>query len=212
MRIEVPDPVVDALRVALGPLIARLIDERVEQRRPLLLSISQVADELACSRGAVYSLIHNGHLEAIRSGRSYRVATAVLQAYVAELSKPTVERHVVSAARGPRAMPALRRREKQSTSAPSVEVASKPPRAPGQRRQRVPPRSVIADERWTVAQFAARWYGVEAANTLLSMAGIERRIENGEETFRYGDLLDWHDSHEDEFMEWLERFSGRAGR
>ncbi|MGH9920355.1 MAG: excisionase family DNA-binding protein [Nitrososphaerales archaeon] len=47
----------------------------MEQRRPLLLSVSQVADELSCSRASVFGLIHGGHLEAVRTGRSYRLAS-----------------------------------------------------------------------------------------------------------------------------------------
>ena len=49
MQIELPESVRDALRDVLTPVIERLIDQRVEQRRPLLLSVSQVAEELSCS-------------------------------------------------------------------------------------------------------------------------------------------------------------------
>ena len=84
MQVEIPDDVIDSLRDALSPLIERLIDEKVQQKRPLLLSVSQVADELACSRQSVYGLIRGGHLEAIRTGGRYRVASAVLDGYVDE--------------------------------------------------------------------------------------------------------------------------------
>jgi len=76
MQIELPAQVIDALRDALTPVIERLIDEKVEQRRPLLLSVTQVADELSCSRASVYGLIRGGYLAAIQTGRTYRVATA----------------------------------------------------------------------------------------------------------------------------------------
>lgn len=96
MLIELPDEVIGSLREALTPLIDRLIDERVEQRRPLLLTVTEVASELNCSRASVLGLIHSGNLEAIRIGRTYRVATATLVRYVGELTKPAVQREVVS--------------------------------------------------------------------------------------------------------------------
>jgi hypothetical protein len=51
MQIELPEQVADAFRDALTPVIERLVDERVEQRRAMLLSVAQVASELssACS-------------------------------------------------------------------------------------------------------------------------------------------------------------------
>jgi excisionase family DNA binding protein len=97
MQIEIPDTVIDALRESLAPILDRLIEERVEQRRPLLLSVTQVAEELNCSRASVFGLIRGGHLEAIRTGRSYRVATANFHEYVEELTKPSYDREVVSA-------------------------------------------------------------------------------------------------------------------
>jgi excisionase family DNA binding protein len=103
MQIEIPDSVIDALRESLTPIIDRLVADRVEQRRPMLLSVNQVAEELTCSRSSVYGLIHGGHLEAVRIGQSYRVATATLQEYVEELTKPAYRREVVST-RGNRAL------------------------------------------------------------------------------------------------------------
>lgn len=89
MQIELPDDVVDVLREALTPVIERLIDEKVEQRRPLLHSASKVADELSCSRASAYGLIRGGHLEAISVRQAYPVATATLHEYVEELARPT---------------------------------------------------------------------------------------------------------------------------
>lgn len=86
MQIELPDSIIDVLREALTPVLDLLITERVEQRRPLLLSVTQVAEELSCSRTSVFGLIHGGHLEAIQVGRGYRVATVTLQNYVEELT------------------------------------------------------------------------------------------------------------------------------
>jgi len=59
--------------------------------------VTKVANELSCSRVSVYGLIYGGHLEAIRIGRTYRVATATLQDYVEELTKSPYEREVVTA-------------------------------------------------------------------------------------------------------------------
>jgi excisionase family DNA binding protein len=169
MQIELPDQVIDAVRDALTPVIDRLIDERVEQRRPLLLSVTQVADELSCSRASVFGLIHGGRLEAIRTGRTYRVATATLQQYVDELSRPSYERDIVSARRTrTRAPRQAGRGPSNSRQAPATSVlpATRPPRAPRPKQKKISKKE-IADMRWTVAEFAERWWGMEAAAALL---------------------------------------------
>jgi len=149
MQIELPNGVLDALRNALTPVIERLIDEKVEQRRPLLLSVSQVADELSCSRASVYGLIRGGHLEAISMGRTYRVATAILHEYVEELAKPSHERSVVSSrsSRGRRVETKVlgnsQSQARREMPRNSVVATTKPPRATRSR----PKRSVEAGNR-----------------------------------------------------------------
>ena len=104
----------EEFRHAVGPLLDRLIDEKVEQRRPMLLTPKQVAYELSCSVTSVYGLINTGALEAIEWGRSRRVATEVLQAYVAALATPQNRWNPappVTAA----ALPKLQRRLRPST-------------------------------------------------------------------------------------------------
>jgi len=189
MQIEIPDPVLDALRTALAPLIEHLIDERVEQRRPLLLSVSQVAEELACSRPSVYSLIRGGYLEGIRTGRTYRVATTTLHRYVEELAKPIYERNVVSATRSKGSRP---------TPATSVLAASRPPRSP-RPRQPTLSKEEIANQRCTVAEFAQRWWGLQSARSLIARSGLGLSEETGEATFRYGDLIEWMQHNQQEF-------------
>jgi len=210
MQIDFPDTVIDTLLEALTPVIDRRIDERVEQRRPLLLSVMQVAEELSCSRGAVYGLINGGHLEAIRIGRSYRVATLTLQQYVEELTKPSYEREVVSTrSRGPRTARSVasgsRGGPRQLPSA-SVLPATRPPRAPRPKQKKMSKKE-IADTVCTVAEFAERWWGLEAASVLLERAGIAvSEGADGQATFRYGDIVEWMENHHEEFEEWLEQF------
>ncbi len=210
MQIELPDEIVDVLRDALTPVIDRLIDERVEQRRPLLLSVTQVAEELSCSRASVYGLIRGGHLEAIATGRTYRVATATLQEYVEELVKPFYERQVVSArTRPPRASPPVRRADRQPHPAPATSVlpATRPPRPPRPKRQKSPSKKEIAESRCTVAEFAERWWGMESATVLLKRSGVHlTEGSDGQPTFRYGDLIEWMESHETDFEQWAEEF------
>ena len=211
MQIEVPDQIIDALRDALIPVIDRLIEERVEQRRPLLMSVNQVAEELSCSRGAVYGLIHGGHLEAVRSGRSYRVATSTLHKYLEELTKSSYERQVVSAVSGPAksSRPPTRAHRGRTLPVPAASLlpASKPPRAPRPKSVKKLSKAELAESRCTVTEFAERWYGKESAIALLETSDVALTEEtDGERSFRYGDLLDWKDNHEAEFQQWLEEF------
>jgi excisionase family DNA binding protein len=213
MQIELPDEVIEALRNVLAPVIERLIDEKVEQRSPLLLSVTQVADELSCSRAAVFGLIHGGHLEAIHTGRTYRIATAVLREYVEELSKPTREREVITAS-NTRARPAYRapsqsRGNSRQASSTSLVRATRPPRAP--RAQRAKAQKVskeeIAERRSTVAEFAESWWGLESATALLERSGIALTDgSDGQSTFRYGDLIEWMENNTAAFDQWAEEF------
>jgi len=212
MQIELPDSALDALRDALTPVIERLIDEKVEQRRQLLLSVSQVADELSCSRSAVYGLIHGGHLEAIAMGRTYRVATATLHEYVEELTKPSHERSIVNTrtTRSRRVdAPAVSKRRspsRRATPESSVVIATKPPRAPRQKPERMSKQG-IAEKRCTIAEFAEQWYGLDSATALLDRGGIALTEDAaGQATFRYGDLVSWMESHTEDFEAWLEEF------
>lgn len=211
MQIELPDDIVNVLRDALTPVIERLIDEKVEQRRPILLSVTQVAEELSCSRASVYGLIHGGHLEAISTGRTYRVATATLYEYVEQLTRPSHERSVVSAdsMRHRTVQPTAVRRSRtrpQESPQTTVLTATKPPRPPRSRPARISKKE-IAERRWTIAEFAERWYGLVSATALLERAGIALTNDaGGPPTFRYGDLISWMESHTAEFELWLEEF------
>jgi excisionase family DNA binding protein len=197
--------------LALTPVIERLIDEKVEQRRPLLLSVREVAEELSCSRGAVYGLIRGGHLEAISTGRTYRVMTATLHEYVEELAKPRRERSVVSehSSRSRRSNPAAvstGRSRSQEMPRTAVLTATKPPRSPRSRPKRVS-KQEIADKRSTVAEFAEQWWGIASATALIERSGIALTIDaGGQTTFRYGDLVSWMESHTAEFEQWVEQF------
>jgi excisionase family DNA binding protein len=220
MQIEVPDEVVTVLRDALGPVIERLIDERVQQRRPLLLSVTEVANELSCSRASIYGLIHGGHLEAVCTGRTYRVATTTLHEYIEELTKPTREREVVSrtgvrAGVARRVASANRSRPRQLPST-SVLAATRPPRSPRPKRQKMS-KEEVADRRSTVVEFAESWHGLESATVLIQRSGIALTVgSDGQSTFRYGDLVEWMENNETEFHRWLEEFDpvlkGSSGR
>jgi len=211
MQIEIPDDLVlGALREALMPVVEGLIDEKVEQRRPLLLSITQVAEELSCSRASVYGLIHSRSLEAIRTGRTYRVATATLQAYVEELAKPAYERVVVNARTRPptpRRQPTqVNQRRSRELSSPSVLAASRPPRSPRPKQRKISKQEIV-EERCTIAKFAERWWGVESATALLDQSGVVfTEGTDGQMTFRYGDLVEWMENNEVAFQEWAEEF------
>jgi excisionase family DNA binding protein len=52
---------------------------------PLLLTVGQAADMLAIGRSAVYTLLANHTLASVRIGRSRRIPTTAIAAYVAEL-------------------------------------------------------------------------------------------------------------------------------
>lgn len=210
MQIELPDSIVDALRDALTPTLDRLIAERVEQGRPLLLSLNQVADELSCSRSSVYGLIHGGHLEAIRIGRSYRVATVTLQDYVEELTRSPHQREIVTARTRPaRTSPSARpaRQTRGSPSqAPFVVPATQPPRAPRQ-VQKKPSKAEVAESRCTVAEFADRWWGLDSATALLERSGVAVESDSsGQVTFRYGDLIEWMEHNRNQFEKWTTEF------
>jgi excisionase family DNA binding protein len=105
----------------LHRLSNRLVDQRVEQKRPLLLSVGQVAEELSCTRASVYGLIRGGHLEAVHvnGAKRYHVATETLKHYVEELVKPAYQRQLVSSDKGP-----AFRRQRTPPSCPGYEAAS----------------------------------------------------------------------------------------
>jgi excisionase family DNA binding protein len=210
MQIELPDSVIDVLREALTPVLDRLITERSEQRRPMLLSVTEVADELSCSRASVFGLIHGGDLEAIRIGRTYRVATAT-PGPREELTKSRYERSVVTAPRSPRRAPrstgradAARYRVPPTTS---IVPATKPPRPPRQKKQKGPSKQEITDSRCTVAESAERWWGPESATALIERSGVVLSPSpDGEPSFRYGDLVEWMERNGDQFEEWTNEF------
>lgn len=183
VQIEIPDQVVDALREALGPLLERLIDEKVQQKRPLLLSVSQVAEELGCSRQSVYGLIRGGHLAAIRTGVRYRIASAVLDDYVDELTKPKYQREVVDGRK-------VRTRSRKPSPLPSTVLsATKPPKQPSKEE--------IADSRMTLAELSDI-FG-ESASELLVMAGVGLDDDG---TFRRGDVLAWMEEDRERYEQW----------
>ena len=211
MQIDIPDSVVDVIRDSLTPVIEQLITERIEQRRPMLLSVHQVAEELSCSRSSVYGLIHGGHLEAVRIGQSYRVATTTLQDYVEELTKPAFQRDVVTAhTRQTRATPSTRGSEARRARQPSASTvipATRPPRSPRPRPKKKMSQKEFEDSRWTLLQLAERWWGLPSATALVERSGVELTPDgDGQETFRYGDLLAWAGDHKSEFEQWCEDF------
>lgn len=211
MQVDIPDQIIDSLRDALTPVIERLIDEKVQEKRQLLLSVTQVADELACSRASVYGLIRGGHLEAIQVGRTYKVPSEVLLRYVEELTRPKYQRTVISSsATGmpPRRAkrPANRRSPSSTVPEPNLVPATRPPRQPRPKKQRVSKKE-LAEQRWTVSQLGQRWWGTESASALIQRSGVVLSEESSEDlTFRYGDLLEWTDNNHEQFEQWVEEF------
>lgn len=49
---------------------------------PTFLTVAEIASLLRVSRMSVYRLLHTGELPGVRVGRSYRVRTSALAAYL----------------------------------------------------------------------------------------------------------------------------------
>lgn len=47
-------------------------------------TVAEVAAQIRVSKMTVYRLVHNGHLEAVRVGRSFRVSEQALEDYLAK--------------------------------------------------------------------------------------------------------------------------------
>lgn len=60
-------------------------------RQPMLMRVSEVAQELRLARSFVYELIQSGQLPAVRIGRSIRVPRAELEAWVRERAETTFQ-------------------------------------------------------------------------------------------------------------------------
>jgi excisionase family DNA binding protein len=191
VQIELPDQFVEALRDALAPLVERIIDEKVQQKRPLLLSVAQVAEELSCSRQSVYGLIRGGHLAAIQTGCRYRVSNAVLDDYVEELTRPKHQREVVNGH-----SLRVRRRESPPIST-RVISATKPPRQPRPKSPRRPSKEEVADSRMTLPELI-EIFG-ESASELLAMTAVAIADDG---TFRRGDVLTWMEENRERYDEW----------
>ncbi|MEV7445656.1 helix-turn-helix domain-containing protein [Streptomyces sp. NPDC091204] len=52
------------------------------------LTVAEVASVMGVSKMAVYRLVHNGHLPAIRVGRSFRVPENAVHEYLRESEHP----------------------------------------------------------------------------------------------------------------------------
>ncbi len=48
------------------------------------LTVAEVATQMRVSKMTVYRLVHNGELEAVRVGRSFRVPEHVVEAYLSK--------------------------------------------------------------------------------------------------------------------------------
>ena len=65
----------------------------------------------------------------------------------------------------------------------------------------------FAEKRWTMAEFAEHWYGLDSTTALLERAGITLTEDpSGQATFRNGDLISWMESNKAQFEQWLEEF------
>jgi len=211
MQVDIPDQVIESLRDALVPVIERLIEEKVQEKRPLLLSVSQVAEDLSCSRASVYGLIRGGYLEAIQVGRTYKIPSETLLRYVEELLKPKYERNVVTARANVGSSVRTRKTPSRSGShrvspEPLLVPATKQPRSPRQKTKKMSKKE-LAESRCSVPELAERWWGQESATALVQRSGVALARNGTEEaTFRYGDLLDWVANNGDQFEQWLQDF------
>jgi hypothetical protein len=65
----------------------------------------------------------------------------------------------------------------------------------------------IPEHRCTKAELAERWWGTESANALRERAAVDLTLSaDGSEVFRYGDLIDWMESHRTEIHQWGEDY------
>jgi excisionase family DNA binding protein len=99
----------------------------------------------------------------------------------------------------------LKGRSGKSPRTPAL-IATKPTRSVRSTPPKMSKRE-IAEKRWTIAEVAEQWYGLDSATALLERAGIALTEDAaGQATFRYGDLVSWMESHTAEFEQWLEEF------
>ena len=217
MQIELPDDVVDVLRNALTPIIERLIPRRWSSDDPYFSQLSQVADELSCSRASVYGLIRGGHLEAISMGRTYRVcdgppSTNMSKSFQNQATNgPLCAAGAVGAAGVGESMARSGGRRTDARldkrcRLTRLSLQPSPPRTPRSRPKRMS-KQEIAGLRYTIAEFAEQWWGLDSATALLDHADITMMKDAaGQSTFRYGDLVSWMERHTAEFERWLEEF------
>jgi excisionase family DNA binding protein len=97
----------------------------------------------------------------------------------------------------------LQRRRGQSPRKRPVRTEPRS-RAPKPKRRS---KSEIAEVRTTIYELADRWWGEGSARALLDRAGVTlTRDASGQEVFRYGDLVEWMEGHQETFHHWCDEF------
>jgi hypothetical protein len=177
----------------------------------VLLSMSQVAEELSCSRASVYGLIHGGHLARghpdwpdvpCGHGDASGLRRGTDQAFVpARCCKRSHQAMKIM-----RAASTSGRAKLTRTPMTAVVPATRPPRPPRPRQTKASKKDV-AETCCAVAELGERWWGLQSATALVERSGVRLTVSaEGSETFRYGDLVAWVEGHHSEFEQWLEEF------
>lgn len=183
------------LRERMAEISAPAAQSSAESENSKLLDVNRAADYLGISSGFIRNLVAQRSVVHYKLGGRVMFAREDLDQFVAQNRREP-----------PDTTPwQLRRRRGASPRTPAKEgTTGRSQPAIGQRRLS---KSEIADERWKVTDFADRWWGLDSARALLQRAGVALTEDtSGAQTFRYGDLVEWMESHRTEFDQWRHDF------
>ena len=215
MGMPVPDPrvpdhtpaereLIDTMLLMVDEL--RLLTERLaatpaspqtlppESTDPELLDVQGAASYLGVSTGAVRNLVGQ------RSVEHYKIGRRVM------FRREDIDRYVDQNKRELPDVTPWQLRNQRGKSPRTRTVKEKPARERAPRSRR-PSKAEIAEGRWTIQEFADRWWGVDSAKALLERASVTLSNDaSGKETFRYGDVVTWMESNQQAFERRLEDF------
>lgn len=180
-------------RITEAPALEPTVAPKVEDSK--MLDVNRAASYLGVSTSFIRNLVAQRNVVHYKLGGRVMFRREDIDRFV-DQNKREVPDSVAWQLKGrrgksPRA-PAL------SATRPARSVRSTPPKMS---------KKEIAEKRWTIAEFAEQWHGLDSATALLGRAGIALTEDAaGQATFRYGDLVSWMESHSAEFEQWLEEF------
>jgi len=182
-------------RMADAPTVATTAPRRAEDD-PKMLDVNRAASYLGVSPSFIRNLVAQRSMVHFKLGGRVMFRREDIDRFVDQNKRelPDVVAWQLKGRRGksPRA------RALTVTKTTRSAQPSKPPKLSKQE---------IAEKRWTVAELAEQWYGLDSATALAERAGIAlAEGAAGQATFRYGDLVSWMENHKAEFEQWLEEF------